>query len=135
MVSNLTNTNKSTKRTITAHLDSSKYIDKVIWLKPVFAIVSEWVIVVQHQVSNFSTLPWPDDDDVGFVLNQRLTHWKHVALLQHIIQIPVFALYTPTVGSSKCQIYKLCFDSTGTRPHNLPHSMWTSYVNITPTVR
>ena len=76
---------------------------------------SEWVIVVQHQFSNFSVISWReqvnfqwDDDKVRFVLDQHAeldfnsasslkqqSAGRHVAPLGHIILIPsqpVFAL-------------------------------------------
>ena len=77
--------------------------------------VNDWVIVVLHQVSNFSIISWReqvtfwwDDDEVRFVLDQytwldfysasslkQQSADRHVATVGHIIQIPrqpVFAL-------------------------------------------
>ena len=76
--------------------------------------MSEWVIVVQHQFSNFSGISWREqvnfqcDDEVHFVLAQHTeldfcsasslkqqSAARHVAPLGHIILIlsqPVFAL-------------------------------------------
>ena len=78
---------------------------------------SEWVIIVFHQMNNFSAISWwdqvtfrRDDDVILFVLDQHTlldlysASWlkqqsagRHVAPLGHIILIPsqpVFALFS-----------------------------------------
>ena len=77
--------------------------------------MSEWVIVVQRQLSNFSAISWREqinfqwDDEVRFVIDQHAyldlycasslkqqSADRQVAPLGHIILIliqPVFALY------------------------------------------